>query len=131
MKSVTTSHSQDRQSPLGRDEILFSFAGRIQRRTFWLASLAMLGISILLYATLVVLLVIDLLPLPLAYIGVWFVYVFYLFSQYAISAKRWHDRNKSGWWNLVSLIPLVNLLMIIELGFRKGTDGPNRFGPPA
>ena len=51
--------------------------------------------------------------------------------QYAIAAKRWHDRNKSGWWSLISLIPLVNFWMLIELGFLTGTDSANRFGPPA
>ena len=91
----------------------------------------MLGIAILLYAALVVLQVIGLLPLPLVYIGVLSMYVFCYFSLYAIAAKRWHDRNKSGLWNLISLIPLVNFWMLIELGFLKGTDGPNRFGPPA
>ena len=45
--------------------------------------------------------------------------------------KRFHDRDKSGWWVLIGLIPLIGpLWLLIELGFLKGTDGPNRFGPP-
>ena len=44
-------------------------------------------------------------------------------------AKRWHDRDKSGWWSLIVLIPGIGgIWMLIELGFLRGTAGPNRFG---
>jgi uncharacterized membrane protein YhaH (DUF805 family) len=45
--------------------------------------------------------------------------------------KRWHDRDKSGWWMLILLVPLVGAIwFLIEVGFLPGTPGPNRFGPP-
>lgn len=45
--------------------------------------------------------------------------------------KRFHDRDKSGWWVLIGLVPLIGQLwLLIELGFLAGTPGPNRFGPP-
>src|SRR4029453_835711 len=45
--------------------------------------------------------------------------------------KRFHDRDKSGWWVLIGLIPIIgSIWLLIELGFLKGTPGPNRFGPP-
>ena len=45
--------------------------------------------------------------------------------------KRFHDRDKSGWWVLIALIPLIGAIWIlVELGFLAGTPGPNRFGPP-
>ena len=47
----------------------------------------------------------------------------------AVTAKRWHDRGKSGWWTLIGLVPIVGgLWLLVECGFLKGTDGPNRFG---
>ncbi len=49
----------------------------------------------------------------------------------AIQTKRWHDRNKSGWWNLIILIPIVGAIWTtIELGFLKGTPGENRYDLP-
>ena len=37
----------------------------------------------------------------------------------------------NGWWVLIGLIPIIGgIWLLIELGFLKGTDGPNRFGPP-
>jgi uncharacterized membrane protein YhaH (DUF805 family) len=45
--------------------------------------------------------------------------------------KRFHDRDKSGWWALIGLIPVIGAIwLLIELGFFAGTPGPNRFGPP-
>ena len=50
---------------------------------------------------------------------------------FLVYIKRWHDRDKSGWWMLIVLIPLVGLIwFLVELGFLPGTPGPNRFGPP-
>ncbi len=39
----------------------------------------------------------------------------------ALAARRMHDSDKSGWFQL---IPFYNLYLAII----KGTDGPNRFG---
>lgn len=48
----------------------------------------------------------------------------------ATSAKRWHDRDKSGAWVLVTLIPVVGWIWtLIENGLLRGTAGANRFGP--
>ena len=46
----------------------------------------------------------------------------------ALAVKRVHDRDRSGWFMLVCLIPLVGLWFIVETLFLKGTDGTNRFG---
>lgn len=54
----------------------------------------------------------------------------FLIMGIIVQVKRWHDRNKSGWWVLISLIPIVgSLWILVECGFLKGTQGPNRFGP--
>lgn len=45
--------------------------------------------------------------------------------------KRWHDRDKSGWWMLILFVPIVGAIwFLIELGFLPGTPGPNCFGQP-
>ena len=47
----------------------------------------------------------------------------------AVSIKRYHDRNKTGWWVLIGLIPYIGMLVqVIELGFFPGTPGPNPYG---
>ncbi len=41
--------------------------------------------------------------------------------------RRYHDRNKSGWWLLIGFIPFVSLWQLIELGFLAGTPGYNTY----
>ncbi|MFT8243510.1 DUF805 domain-containing protein [Roseomonas sp. BN140053] len=44
--------------------------------------------------------------------------------------RRWHDRGRSGWWNLLVLVPVIGWIwLFISLGCRDGTRGPNRYGP--
>ena len=51
--------------------------------------------------------------------------------QVGVSVKRWHDRNKSGWWVLIALVPFVGWVwVLVENGFLRGDAGANRFGDP-
>ena len=53
----------------------------------------------------------------------------FLWPALAVQAKRWHDRDKSAWWLLINLIPIVGIIWpIVENGFLEGTPGPNRYG---
>lgn len=61
--------------------------------------------------------------------GLWSLII--LIPSILIYIKRFHDRDKTGWWVLIGLIPIIGApWLLIELGFLKGTDGPNRYGPP-
>ncbi len=46
----------------------------------------------------------------------------------SVTIRRLHDNDKSGWFFLLTLVPIVSLY-ILYLCIIKGTDGPNRFGP--
>lgn len=47
----------------------------------------------------------------------------------ALAVRRLHDLDRSGWWFLLVLIPVVGLIILIVWACTKGTEGPNRFGP--
>ena len=52
-----------------------------------------------------------------------------LYPSLAVAAKRWHDRDKSGWWSLIALIPVVGWIWyLVECGVLVGTVGQNRYG---
>ena len=103
--------------------LFFSFEGRINRAKFWL------GIVIL-WAVVWVLAIIA------AAAGSGFLWwlvsiltVVIIWPSLALSIKRWHDRNKSGWWVLIGLVPIIGgLWALIETGFLPGTIGPNEYG---
>ena len=48
----------------------------------------------------------------------------------AVQVKRWHDIDMSGWWLLVTLLPVVGApIALVMNGFLPGTKGENHFGP--
>lgn len=131
--------------------LLFSFQGRISRKTYWIWNVFYYvaitgfasGISVLFPAYSYILLPIFLLMLVI--------------PDLAVAAKRWHDRNKSNMWLLLN-VPLVlgrlaspmatptaetvspihmvatvaalvcGLWILVECGFLKGTEGRNDYG---
>lgn len=46
----------------------------------------------------------------------------------AVSIRRLHDIDKSGWWYLMVFVPLIGAIILLIFAALKGTDGPNRFG---
>lgn len=52
-----------------------------------------------------------------------------LIPAIAVTARRLHDVNKSGWWQLLFILPVIGFLVILFWAVQKGTEGPNDFGP--
>ena len=46
----------------------------------------------------------------------------------ALSARRMHDLDRTGWWALLNLT-LVGAIVLLFVANGTGTRGPNRFGP--
>ena len=109
-------------------DLFFSFEGRISRSTYWLKY--MLPYTLVYF----VLAILDINTGSFDYSTGYGTYtaIFTLLGvipSLAIGIKRCHDRNRTGWFLLVSLIPLFNIWMLIELWFLKGTSGNNKYGP--
>jgi uncharacterized membrane protein YhaH (DUF805 family) len=47
----------------------------------------------------------------------------------AVSIRRLHDIDRSGWWVLLALVPIVGGIVLLVWACMRGTVGPNRFGP--
>lgn len=116
---------------------LFSFKGRVTRKAFWLFFLAMIVLAILMnmaipQAEIDPAVTDPSLALSQAFGAIpawyWLVQLVLLYISLAVYAKRWHDQDRSGWWSLLLIIPLIGpLIVIVMLGFIGGTPGPNRF----
>jgi uncharacterized membrane protein YhaH (DUF805 family) len=52
-----------------------------------------------------------------------------LVGSLAGATKRLHDRDRSGWFQLIVLIPLLGWIWIFAELSVRGTRGPNRYGP--
>ena len=51
-----------------------------------------------------------------------------LLPMLAVGARRLHDTNRSGWWQLVGLIPVVGLIVLIVFCAQEGESADNQFG---
>jgi uncharacterized membrane protein YhaH (DUF805 family) len=106
---------------------LFSFEGRINRRTFWKITILNLvfgsiatvvgtqgigdgGMSVFTVSMSTI----------LGGIALW--------QSLATQAKRWHDLGKSGYFALLTAIPLVNVYAFLRLAFTDGLNEPNQYG---
>ena len=104
-----------------------SFEGRIGRQQMWMGIIVLIVISIV--AT-----VLDLLLGTMsAESGIGIISGIFtlvaIYPSFALYAKRWHDRGKSGWWSLIIFVPLIGVIWwLIECGILRGTEGPNNYG---
>ena len=146
-------------------DFLFGFKGRLSRAAYWLYYLcATAAAAPLVYVVYVLVrpapgkpIALDvrtaLLALPAVILGGLFLY-----SAFAITVKRLHDRDKSAWWLmtfwlapalfqgtshvvgkaraewvLIAVLHVIGSILstwgLIELGFRRGTKGANQYGP--
>lgn len=48
----------------------------------------------------------------------------------AVCARRLHDINKSGWLQLIQIIPIVGWIVLIIWCATEGEKKKNKFGPP-
>jgi len=113
-------------------EVLFSFTGRIKRLTYWVCTigLSFAGSAVGYFASALRL---DQWPQPEWLLSILSTVtgILVLWVTLAVQVKRWHDRDKSGWWCLINLIPVIGTLWnLIELGLLPGSRHSNRFGPP-
>jgi len=103
--------------------LLFSFKGRINRQPYWFFTLTVL--VIILFPAFFVFEVGT--EQADNYVNI--TSIILLWPNLAVQAKRWHDRDKSAWWLLINLVPLIGgIWALIENGFLPGTESENRFG---
>ena len=115
----------------GLANFLFSPRGRIRRKPLW----GFLGVNILIELFVGGIGIAidqsagnDQLQATNALLSLYSLIVFY--PGIAVSIKRCHDRGRSGWFLLISLIPLVGAIwLFVELYCLAGVPGDNAYGP--
>lgn len=108
-------------------QLLFKTEGRIPRSTLWLRFL--LPVWVLSIVVVVIDFSTGLMDEETG-IGVFsgLFTLLILYPSIAVLIKRLHDRNRSGWFYLLFLVPLVNIWLAVECYFLRGTAGDNQYG---
>ena len=52
-----------------------------------------------------------------------------LIPSLAVTVRRLHDIDRSGWWILIALVPLIGTIVLLVFALLEGTPGANRYGP--
>ena len=105
-----------------------SFQGRAPRSEYWFFAL---------FIVIVVIVLVAVSGLLGGAIGTILSIVLALFMlaiilpSLAVTVRRLHDTDHSGWWYFIQLVPVVGGLWFLYLMVISGTQGPNRFGAPA
>jgi uncharacterized membrane protein YhaH (DUF805 family) len=101
---------------------VLNFQGRASRSAYWWYALALLIVDVVLQiisgvagSSALSLLV----SLILIVVGL---------SGLSVGVRRLHDTDKSGWWILIGIIPIIGTIVLIVFLCTRGTPGPNRFG---
>ncbi len=51
-----------------------------------------------------------------------------LLPNLAVTVRRLHDVDRSGWWILINFVPVVGSIILLVFAMLPGTPGENRFG---
>jgi uncharacterized membrane protein YhaH (DUF805 family) len=97
------------------------FSGRTARKGYWMFILVNFVVS------LIISFVAPLLGDKSGIIGIIYMLAV-LIPTWAVGARRLHDINKSGWWQLIALIPIIGGIWLIVLFATDSNLGDNRFG---
>jgi uncharacterized membrane protein YhaH (DUF805 family) len=104
------------------------FEGRARRAEYWQFFVLTLAISILGQVLIEMFKGVPLLgfvfALALVVVGLGLIV-----PSLAVGFRRLHDIDKSAWWLLIGLIPLIGAIVLLVFFVLPGTPGPNRFGP--
>jgi uncharacterized membrane protein YhaH (DUF805 family) len=102
-----------------------SFDGRARRSEYWYFTL---------FHWLVILLAgvasyLVMLAIPALAIILYSIVIFgTLLPHLAVSVRRLHDVNRTGWWYLLGCVPPLGTIVLLVWFCTDGTRGPNRFG---
>ena len=104
-----------------------TFGGRARRKEYWMYTL----FTIIAY--IVAMILDNMLGLTFGDLGYGYLYMGYALLVFlpslAVSVRRLHDRDLSGWWILIGLVPVIGAILLLVWSCMEGTQGDNRFGP--
>lgn len=108
-------------------QLYADFSGRAPRAEYWWFALAEI------VAFLVASILDSILGLHLGGSGIGIFYLIValglLIPALAVSVRRLHDTDRSGWWLLIAIIPLIGAIALLVFMLLEGNQEPNRFGP--
>lgn len=103
-----------------------AFSGRAQRKEFWYFNLFtfLIGLAIAIVSLLIFGKDHPQVGLPNQIYG-----LVMLIPALAVSVRRLHDTDRSGWWALIPIIPLIGFIVWLVFMVKDSNGYENRYGP--
>lgn len=103
-----------------------NFSGRASRSEFWWWILALWILQV------IVSLIFGGYRMDNGFLGFigWIVSIILVLATIAVGCRRLHDTGKSGWLQLLYLIPCIGPIILIIFWVQAGTPGDNQYGAP-
>jgi len=103
------------------------FSGRSRMSEFWIFTLINFVFMIL---AMIIDNVTGIILRPLPFGTFFIIYSLLVFLPgLALLVRRMHDVGKSGWFVLLSFIPLIGTVWLLALCITEGNPGDNKYGP--
>ena len=103
------------------------FTGRARRKEYWMFFLfnIIIGLGLVLIEGIAV----GIAPDPDASVlgGIYALAV--LIPGFAVSVRRLHDTNRTGWWLFISLVPVIGAIVLLVFLVEDSQLGENQYGP--
>jgi uncharacterized membrane protein YhaH (DUF805 family) len=103
------------------------FAGRARRKEWWIFALVHLAIILSLRGADILMRAYDRSTRLGLMSGLYELAV--LIPVIAVSVRRLHDTNRSGWWYFIIFIPLAGIIKLLMIMAEDSQPGANRYGP--
>ncbi len=59
-----------------------------------------------------------------------FVWLGLILPSLSVAIRRLHDTDRSGWWILISFIPIIGFVVLLVFYLQESDPGENSYGPP-
>lgn len=114
-----------------------TFDGRAHRREFWMFTLiqSLIQISLMIFSSFASAVAVKENPKSFTAFAliIWGIDIIYnlatLVPALAVTIRRFHDTNRSGWYWLINFIPIIGWVVVIYFLAQDGDDGENKYGP--
>lgn len=107
-----------------------TFTGRASRKEYWTFSLINGLIMAILYIVGIAFAASNE-TLAMFALGAYFVFALaMLIPGIAVTTRRLHDIGKSGWWQLLGVVPIIGPIVLLVWALTRGTDTANTYGEP-
>lgn len=103
-----------------------NFNGRARRKEYWMFTLFYIIASFVLSIVDSILGTMNM-QIGIGLLGGLFALASFL-PAIAVAARRLHDINKSGWWQLIAIIPIIGWLVLFIFYIMDSNPGENSFG---